>query len=107
MKKLIPGFTDYCVSDEGRVYRIKNDSLVELRTYVCCGHNCIKLRGKKYYIDNLVAIIFLGDKPEDSKVFHKNKNRLDDRLENLIYLTNEEFYKFSTYSQEYLETIFN
>ena len=107
MKKLIPGFTDYCVSDDGRVYRIKNDSLVELRTYVCCGHNCIKLRGKKYYIDNLVAIIFLGDKPPDSKVFHKNKNRLDDRLENLVYLTNEEFYKFSTYSQEYLETIFN
>ena len=105
MIKLIPGFTDYCISDEGRVFRIKNDSLYELRTYVCCGHNCIKLRGKKFYIDNLVAIIFLGNKPNDSKVFHKNKDKLDDRLENLIYLSNEDFYKYSTYTKEYLQEI--
>ena len=106
MIKLIPGFDDYCVSDDGRVYRIKNNSLSELKTYVCCGHNCIKLRGKKFYIDNLVAIIFLGSKPINSKVFHKNKNRLDDRVENLIYLSNEDFYEYSTYTEEYLRSIF-
>ena len=105
MIKLIPGFDDYCVSDEGKVFRIKNDALTELKTYICCGHNCIKLRGKKFYIDNLVAIIFLGDKPPNAKVFHKNKDKLDDRLENLVYLSNEEFYKYSTYCEEYLRTI--
>ena len=103
--RLIPGFDDYCVSEEGKVFRIKNDSLSELRTYVCGGHNCIKLRGKKFYIDNLVAFIFLGGKPEGYKVFHKNKNKLDDKIENLIYLSDEEFYKYSTYSREYLQTI--
>ena len=106
MMKLIPGFSDYCVSDEGRVYRIKNDSLYELRTYVCCGHNCIKIRGKKFYIDNLVAHVFIGNKPEYHKVFHKNKDKLDDRVENLIYLKDDIFYLYSTYTKDYLEEIF-
>ena len=74
MMKLIPGFTDYCVSDEGNVYRIKKDSLYQLKTYICGGHNCVKLRGKKFYIDNLVALVFIGDKPQ--KCFIKTKTNL-------------------------------
>lgn len=107
MMKLIPGFDDYCISDDGRVYRIKKDSLYELRTYICNGHNCVKLRGVKFYIDNLVASLFIGEKPVDHKVFHKNKDRLDDRVENLIYLTSADFYRYSTYTKEYLRIIFS
>ena len=106
MMKLIPGFTDYCVSDEGNVYRIKKDSLYQLKTYICGGHNCVKLRGKKFYIDNLVALVFIGDKPDYTKVFHKNKDKLDDRLENLVYLSLDKFYMYSTYTKDYLKSIF-
>lgn len=105
MIKLIQDFNDYCVSDDGKVFRIKNNELVELKTYICNGHNCIKLRGKKLYVASLVAELYLGKKPESHLIFHKNKNKLDDRVVNLIYLTPSEVQLYSTYTQEYLEHV--
>ena len=61
---------------------------------------------KKFYIDNLVALVFIGDKPDYTKVFHKNKDKLDDRLSNLVYLGLDKFYLYSTYTKEYLKSIF-
>lgn len=111
MIKLIPGFNDYCISDDGRVFRIVESppgkSLKELKTYFCNGHNCIKLRGKKLYISGLVSELFLGPRPNGYLVFHKNKNKLDDRVENLIYLPPDKIQLYSTYTTETLRRIFN
>lgn len=109
MIKLIPGFDDYCVSDEGRVYRIIESppgrALKELKTYNCNGHNCIKLRGKKIYVSILVSELFLGPRPDRHLIFHKNKDRLDDRVENLIYLPPDKIQLYSTYTEEYLREV--
>lgn len=112
MIKTIPGFgDDYCVSHKGEVFRmaVMNNTYVlkELKTYICNGHNCIKIRGKKFYISNLVAELFLGSRPEGYLVFHKNKNRLDDRFDNLIYLSPSEVQLYSTYTEEYLRELFD
>lgn len=110
MIKLISGFSDYCVSDDGRVFHLRqtenSNSLCELKSYICNGHACIKLRGKKFYIDNLVAEMFLGERPNGYLIFHKNKDRLDNRVSNLVYLSPSEVQLYSTYTTEYLEEIF-
>ena len=110
MIRLISGFDDYCVSTDGDIYRIirtkNSSSLRELKTYVCNGHNCIKLRGKKYYISNLVMETFGEPRPEGWQIFHKNKDRLDDSFDNLIYLPPDKIQLYSTYTEEYLREIF-
>lgn len=36
-----------------------------------------------YYISRLVWIYFNGDAPNNKKILHKNKNKLDNRINNL------------------------
>lgn len=110
MIKTIPNINDYCVSNHGKVFRIvgkePNQVLKPLKNYICNGHNCIKIRGEKFYIANLVAELFLGPKPEGTMIFHKNKNKLDDDVSNLVYLTPDKIQLYSTYTEEYLKEIF-
>jgi hypothetical protein len=43
----------------------------------------------------LVALTYIGERPEGKVVDHKNRNRLDNRVENLRYVTREENIKNS------------
>lgn len=110
MTKLIPGFNDYCINTEGVVFHIvetKNGmALKELKSYVCNGHNCIKIRGKKFYISCLVLETFVGPRPDRHLIFHKNKDKFDDRITNLVYLTPDKIQLYSTYTSSALERIF-
>ena len=91
--KKIKGFPKYEISSFGN---IRNKKTVRyLATFVSFGRNCVQLRDKDSnittcYIDNLVAYTFLPIPYGivEPKIYHKNKDYLDDRLVNLHFRKN-------------------
>lgn len=88
--KQIPKFPDYEASNQGNIRR--TDSGRFLSYYQDeRGHRSVTIRkdGKTYSakISNLVAEAFIGKKPKGKNVYHINKDRSDNRVENLMYDT--------------------
>lgn len=90
--KRIKGLPKYEVSTFGNVKHRNGNKY--LSKFISFGRNCIQIKiGKRvnhYYVDNLVAYTFLPlpYTITEPKVYHKNKNYLDDRLENLHFRKN-------------------
>lgn len=91
--KTIRGLPKYEISSLGSI-RIKNTDK-HITQFVRLGRNVVALSNKNgqykhYYVDNLVAYNFLPIPYSitEPKVYHKNKNYLDDRLENLHFMKN-------------------
>lgn len=91
--KTIRGLPKYEVSSLGSI-RIKNTNK-HITQFVRFGRNVVALSNKNgtynhYYVDNLVTYNFLPIpySISEPKVYHKNKNYLDDRLENLHFMKN-------------------
>lgn len=88
------GFSDYSIDTFGNVYSYKRKPLGEkLKPYNSRDYLIVGLRknNKHYrlYIHSLVAEVFLGPRPNDTEVCHKNGNAKDNRLTNLKYDTSE------------------
>jgi len=92
----IPTFPGYGVTEDGRVWSCKRGEWVELipsRNWSsrCSGYFKVKLyRGQLGYqlkVHHLVAEAFLGPRPNNLVVNHKDGNKVNNRVENLEYVT--------------------
>ncbi len=97
--KPIKGFVGYEVSSEGQIRR----SLPGRRTFVgrirsqhedLYGYKKISLyqRGERIrlHVHIIVAEAFLGQRPKNKEVNHKNGNHKDNRIQNLEWITHQE-----------------
>lgn len=93
MKKQIPGFGNWWVSDVGEVFR-KTDGFRPSVQKHEKGYRKVYLRhgGKTYpkLIHQLVLMAFVGPRPEGMMCRHLNGDPKDNRLENLKWGTNRE-----------------
>ncbi|MDG1314913.1 MAG: HNH endonuclease [Flavobacteriaceae bacterium] len=94
--KLIPGFENYMINNEGVIYSLKfrnsnNVKEMTLSTH-SAGYSVVKFRkdGKRkdFYVHRLVMLTFVGE--SNLTVNHKNGVKKDNRLENLEYLSMSE-----------------
>ena len=91
----VPNFTGYFATECGRVIstlktipafingKIDKDGYRNLILYI---------KGKKYYFKNsrVIAMSFLGERPKGYVIRHLDGNPLNDRLDNLEYVTQKE-----------------
>ena len=85
--KKINGYPAYSISSRGRVRNDNTDTILRPDGVLRDKPLCIKLRNddgvKKFTIAKLVANEFICNKNNSKNVIHKNKNKLDNRVENL------------------------
>jgi len=91
--KTIEDYPDYEVSNLGNVKSFKKSKETILRCGKSgCGYLTVVLRNngcsKSLRVNRLVAAAFLGK--SDLQVNHINENKLDNRLDNLEYVSNRE-----------------
>jgi hypothetical protein len=51
------------------------------------GYYRVKIKKNNYYLHHLVAKAFLGDRPNGECIDHINRDRKDNRIENLRYIS--------------------
>lgn len=95
----VPGYNDYMVSDDGRVFRkpgtMKCKHGREVRHWVeSNGYKRVSLSSggkvKKLYVHELVLMTFVGAKPAGYEARHLDGNRLNASLHNLAWGTRSE-----------------
>lgn len=91
--KEIPGHPKYEASSEGRLRNKKTKRLLNFSKKICgAGYYNSSLGGNAdIMVHKAVALAFLGEQPTSKhQVNHKNRNRFDNRAENLEWLTAKE-----------------
>ena len=84
----------YFVSHFGRIKSYCGNRAKILEQFVTKEKYCIvKINYKNYKIHRLVAFAFCDDKDKSKEVHHKDKNRLNNHLNNLLILTKDEHRK--------------
>lgn len=85
--KKINGYPAYSISSRGRVRNDDTDTILRPDGVLKKRALCVKLRNddgiKKFTIAKLVANEFIPNENNSKNIIHKNKNRLDNRVENL------------------------
>lgn len=91
--KPIPTYENlYEVSDYGNIRNARNKKLLKLRPQKS-GHMSIRLyknKSKDHLVHTLVLAAFLGEKPLEYEVNHKDGIRHNNTLSNLEYMTHPE-----------------
>lgn len=83
----IPGFNGaYQASRDGYIHTIAT-GLVRKGHRSGNGYLTVSLHRKTYSVHSLIAITFLGERPEGKEVCHRNGDRRDNRIGNLYYGT--------------------
>lgn len=89
--KDIPNFENlFQISEEGVVFNTITGKIVPQHDNGK-GYKKVTLKGKSFYVHRLVMLTFKGE-PEDTKmvVDHKDRNRSNNHLSNLRYLSNRD-----------------
>ncbi|CAL6018616.1 Conserved_hypothetical protein [Hexamita inflata] len=88
--KYINGYPSYLVSNFGRI-TFNEDKVKRAPISISCGYYQITIlnefRSNHYFIHRLVAQAFLGECPENHEVDHIDRNRQNNQLSNLRYVT--------------------
>jgi hypothetical protein len=89
-QKDIPGFEGkYQATQDGRIYSLKNKIFLKQYddTY---GYNTCNLGGHTYKIHKLIGMTFLDNSNNHIQIDHINRNRKDNRVSNLRYVSSSE-----------------
>jgi hypothetical protein len=89
-QKDIPGFEGkYQATQDGRIYSLKNKIFLKQYddTY---GYNTCNLGGKTYKIHKLIGMTFLENPNSHIQIDHINRNRKDNNVSNLRYVSSSE-----------------
>jgi hypothetical protein len=78
----------YEASSQGQIRRAKSQRILKLRRKK--SYHIVSISGTKYPVHQLVAEAFWGPCPMGREINHKNGNGLDNRIENLEYVTKKE-----------------
>lgn len=98
----------YYVSNLGRIKSMRmvnlNEKLLKPRQYGK-GYLSVNINKKNKPIHHLVALIFIGERPEGLQIDHIDRNKLNNRADNLRYVTaNENQQNRDSYRTDILET---
>ena len=89
--KLIKGYKDYYISNLGEVYSTKGKTMKKLKKRTNCGYYTVNLSQnsitKDFRVHRLVAEYFIDNPNNLESVDHINKDRKDNRIENLQWLS--------------------
>ncbi len=90
--RVITDFPNYSISNLGNVLNTQTNKMMKLTIksgYYCIGftHNKNK---KTFKVHRLVALYFIDNPKNKEQVNHKNKNKLDNSLNNLEWVTHKE-----------------
>ncbi len=83
--KPIPG-TGYEASNQGEIRNLATDRIIKPVTRGN-GYAVVVLHGRQEYVHRMVLHAFKGGCGLKEQANHKNRNRLDNRLENLEWVT--------------------
>lgn len=89
--------TQYLVTDNGRVFHYREEFGLgkEIKQYTVRGYKAVGLcsekgKYKKIYVHRLVAISFIPNQENKAEVNHKDKNKANNCVENLEWVTKSE-----------------
>ena len=96
MEKIIEGYEDYCVTDDGKIisYKYKNPKEMKTWTHEKTGYVYANLskngKMKHFPVHKLVAKAFIDNPNKYLEVDHINGIRSDNRVNNLEWVTHRE-----------------
>ena len=93
--RILPINKNYEISDEGDMISYCRNKPKELKQPILDGYRCVSINKKKYRVHQLMAMTFIGVKPTNKEVDHKDGNKLNNKIANLRYLTHGENVKNS------------
>ncbi|CAL5977472.1 Conserved_hypothetical protein [Hexamita inflata] len=110
--KYINGYPSYLVSNFGRI-TFNEDKVKRAPISITCGYYQVTIqnefRSNQFYIHRIVAQAFLGECPENHEVDHIDRNRQNNQLTNLRYITRSQNLRnkstYNGYSAEYSEVL--
>ena len=100
--KIIEDFTNYAVSDLGRVKNRTTGRILKPKT-AGRGYLCIAINGKNKYIHRLVAEAFIPNPDNLPQVNHKDENKHNNSVENLEWCSAEYNMTYGTRQQRITE----
>lgn len=115
--KQVPGLEGLCLaSNQGRIKSLSR-SYIDARGHHCrtkeliltpwkrgrLSYYCVEICGKAYTVHRLVALAFIPNPENKPEIDHKNRNRFDNNVENLRWVTHTENMR-NPYTMQYRRT---
>ena len=85
----IDGFEDYLIYPDGRVWSKRSDRFIKEFSYDT-GYKYVYMNDKKKKVHRLIAEHYVPNPENKPQVDHINRNRKDNRIENLRWVTHQE-----------------
>ena len=87
--KAIPGFPGYLASNQGRVYSLKNNRFLTIEHRAKYDYIYLSVNGKSRgrRLNRIVALAFCPKTEEQIEAHHKDRNRRNNRANNLMWVT--------------------
>ncbi len=88
--RIFPEDNNYSVSNRGYIKNLKTKKIIKGSLDKISGYMRTAIKKTSFFIHRIVAITFLPNPENKKTVNHKNKNRTDNRIENLEWSTHAE-----------------